>query len=56
MTDIYICPLQACRHMTLKRSIQGHPQSAKVLHVVDFKSACISIIIGLRGLACEAKL
>ena len=56
MYDRYICPLQACRHLTLKLFIQGHPESAKVPHIADFKSSYISIIIGPRGLAYEANL
>ena len=42
----YTCPLQPCRRLTLKLFIQGHPRSAKVPHVADFKSAYISLIIG----------
>ena len=53
MYDRYTCPLQPCRHLTLKRLIQGHPRTAKVLH---FKSAYISLIIGPRGLQCETNL
>ena len=53
MYNRYICPLQPCRHLTLKLLIQGHPQSAKVTHIADFKSAYISLIIGPRGLQCE---
>ena len=56
MYNRYRCPLQPCRHLTLKFFIQGHPQSAKVPHVVDFKSACISLIFGPSGLACETNL
>ena len=41
MYNRYICPLQPCRHLTLKLLIQGHPQSAKVSHMADFKSAYI---------------
>ena len=40
--------------MTLKLFIQGHPRSAKVLHVADFKSTYICLIIGPRGWTCEA--
>ena len=47
------CPLQPCRHLTLKLLIQGHPRSAKVAHIADFKSAYISLIIGPRGLQCK---
>ena len=48
--------LQLCRHLTLKLLIQGHPQSAKVRHVEDFKSVYISLIIGPSGLQCETNL
>ena len=44
------------RHLTLKLLIQGHPQSAKVTHKADFKSAYISFIIGPTGLQCETNL
>ena len=56
--DIYITeiPLQPCRHLTLKLLIQGHPQSSKLTHVADFKSAYISLIIGPRGLQLETNL
>ena len=40
----------------LKLLIQGHPQSAKVPHVEDFKSTYISLIIGPRCLQCETNL
>ena len=53
MYDRYICPLQPCRHLTLKLLIQGHPQSAEVTHMEDFKNVYISLIIGPRGLQCE---
>ena len=56
MYNRYTCPLQPCRHLTLKFLIQGHPGSAKVPHVVDFKSAYISLIIGPRGFHCETNL
>ena len=56
MYNRYICPLQPCRHLTLKLLIQGHPRSAKVPHVADFKSAYNSLIIGPRGLQCETNL
>ena len=56
MYNRYTCPLQPGRHLTLKLLIQGHPQNAKVPEVVDLKSACISLIIGPRGLACETNL
>ena len=56
MYNRYICPLQPCKHLTLKLLIQGHPQSAEVTHIADFKSAYISLIIGPRGLQCETNL
>ena len=37
MYNRYICPLHSCRHLTLKLLIQGHQQSAKVTHIVDFR-------------------
>ena len=40
----------------LKLLIQGHPRSAEVTHIADFKSAYISLIIGPRGLQCETNL
>ena len=52
----YTCPLQPCRHLTLKLLIQGHLWSAKVPHIVDFKSAYISLIIGPRGLQYQTNL
>ena len=52
----YICPVQPCRHLTLKLVTQGHPQRTKVPHVPDFKSAYIFFIIGPRGLQCETNL
>ena len=52
----YTCPLQPCRHLTLKLLFQDHPRSAKVPHIADFKSAYISLIIGPRGLQCETNL
>ena len=39
MYNRYTCPLQPCTHFSLKLLIQGHPQSAKVTHIVDFISA-----------------
>ena len=54
--DRYTCPLQTCRHLTLKLLIQGHPRSAKVPHIAEFKSAYISLIIGPRGLQCQTNL
>ena len=56
MYNRYTCPLQPCTHLTLKLLIQGHPQSAEVTHIADFKSAYISLIIGPRGLQCETNL
>ena len=56
MYNRYTCPLEACRHLTLKLFIQGHPRSAKIPHVANFKSAYIYLIIGPRGLACQANL
>ena len=38
----------------MKLFIQGHPWRAKVSHAADFKNAYIFLIIGPRGLACEA--
>ena len=37
-------------------ALQGHPLCAKVPHVSDFKSVCISLVIGPIGLALEANL
>ena len=56
MHNRYTCPLQPCTHWTLKLLIQGHPHSAEVTHIADFKSAYISHIIGPRGLQCETNL
>ena len=53
MYNRYTCPLQSCGHLTLKPLIQGHPHGAKVPHIADFKSACISLIIGRRDLHCK---
>ena len=50
------CPLQPCRHLTLNLLIQGHPWSARVPHIVDFKNVFIALIIGRRGLQCETNL
>ena len=52
----YTCPLQPCRHLTLKLLIQDYQCSAKVPHIADFKSTYISLIIGPRGLQCETNL
>ena len=35
MYNRYTCPLQPCKHLTLKLLIQGHPRSAKVPNVAD---------------------
>ena len=40
----------------LEALIQGHPRSAKVTHIADFKSVYISLIIGPRGLQYETNL
>ena len=56
MYNRYTCPLQPSRHLTLKLLIQGHSQSAKGPHIVDFKSAYISLIIGPRDVQCEINL
>ena len=56
MYNRYTCPLQPCRHLTLKLLIQGHPRSAKVPHIADFKSAYISLTIGPGGLQYETSL
>ena len=56
MYNRYTCPLQPYRHLTLKPLIQGYPQSAKITHIADFKSAYISLIIGPSGLQCETNL
>ena len=56
MYNNYTCPLQLCRHLNLKLLIQGHPWSAKLPHVADFKGAYISLIIGPRGLQCQTNL
>ena len=56
MYNRHTCPLQPCTHLTLKLLIQGHPQSAEVTHITDFKTAYISLIIGPRGLPCETNL
>ena len=45
MYNRYICPLQPCRHLTLKLLIQGHPQSVKVTHIAAFKTTYIILII-----------
>ena len=34
--NTYICPLQACRNLTLKLFIESHPQAAKVPHQDHF--------------------
>ena len=40
----------------MKLFIQGHPRSAKVPHMADFKSDYISLIIGPRGLVFDSNL
>ena len=45
-----------CRHLTFKFLIQGHLRTAKVLHIADFKSAYISLIIGTTGFQCVTNL
>ena len=55
MTDIYVL-YNLAEYLTLKLLIQGHPWSAEVTHVADFKSAYISLIIGPRGLQCETNV
>ena len=44
MYNRYKCPLQLCRHLTLKFLIQGHPPSAKVPHIADFKSPLLLVL------------
>ena len=56
MYNRYTCPLQPCTHLTLKVLIQGHPRSAELTPIADFKSVYISLIIGPRGLQCESNL
>ena len=56
MYNRYTCPLQPCSYLTLRLLIQGHPWSAKVTHIADFKSAYISLIIAPRGLQRETNL
>ena len=53
MYNRYTCPLQPCRHLTLKLLIQGHPRSAKVTHMAEFKSAFIPLLIDPIGLRFE---
>ena len=53
MDDLYnrnICPLQACRHLTLKLFIQGQTRIAKL------KNAYNLLIPVARGLQCQANL
>ena len=48
--DMYVrstCPLQACRHLTLKLFIQDLPRSAKVPHVADFKMPIFPLLLVL---------
>ena len=55
MTHIHV--LYNLAHLKhLKLLTQGHPWSAEVTHIEDFKNAYISLIIGPRGLQCEANL
>ena len=56
MYNRYTCPPQPCLHLTLKFLIRGHPRSAEVTHIADFKSAYICLIIGPIGLQCETNL
>ena len=56
MYNRYTCLLQPSRHFTLKLLIQGHPGSAKVPHIADFKSAYTLLIIGPRGLQYESNI
>ena len=56
MYNRYTCLLQPYRHLTLKLLIQGHPRSAKVTPIADFKSVYILLIIGPRVLQCETNL
>ena len=51
-----IFEVNALSQKLLKLFMQGHPRSAEVPHVADFKSAYISLIIGPRGLQCETNL
>ena len=53
MCNRYICPLQPCRHLTLKLLIQGHARSAEVTHIADFKSAYIPLLLVLE--VCNVK-
>ena len=53
MYDTYICPLQPCTHLTLKLLNQGHPRSAEVTHIADFKSAYIPYYWSL-FMCCES--
>ena len=48
--NTYICPLLACRNLTLKPFIEGHPQTAKVPHRDHFLAfleifSCLMLII-----------
>ena len=49
MYNRYICPIQPLQTLTLKLLIEGHPRSAKVTHIANFKSAYVSLIIGPRS-------
>ena len=46
-----ICPVQACRHLTLNCSFKV---INRVPHITYFKRAYISLVIGPRGLVLEA--
>ena len=52
----YVCPIQACRHLTLKIFIQEHRQSAREPHIAKFgkglvnKYFCISRVSFADGL------
>ena len=45
MYDRYICPLQPCKHLTLKLLIQGHPQSAKVTRTLKVAISPILLVL-----------
>ena len=54
MYNTFICPLQPCKHLTLKLLIQGHPWSAKEPHIVDFKVPISPLLLVLE--VCNVKL
>ena len=64
MYNRYTCPLQPYRHLTLKLLIQGHPQSAKVPHIVTLKVPVSPLLLVLEfcnvkptyGKSCVANL